>query len=76
MAQIQFLTAEPADRILEYQEKWRRVDLGTQPNRVVTDFLIRQRAADLGAKIQAENGITNAVRVIGSIEQDTTDLCR
>jgi hypothetical protein len=31
MAQIQFLTAEPAERIPEYQEKWRRVDLGTQP---------------------------------------------
>jgi hypothetical protein len=31
MTQIQFLTAEQEARIPEYQEKWRRVDLATQP---------------------------------------------
>jgi sterol 3beta-glucosyltransferase len=37
-------------------------------HRAVTDPVMRQRAANLGAKIQAEDGIANAVRVIGSIE--------
>ena len=35
--------------------------------RAVTDPVMRQQAANLGAKIQAENGIANAVRLIGSI---------
>jgi sterol 3beta-glucosyltransferase len=37
-------------------------------DRAVTDPIMRQRAAELGAKIQAEDGIANAVRVIESIE--------
>jgi sterol 3beta-glucosyltransferase len=36
-------------------------------DRAVTDPWLRQRAADLGTKIQTEDGIANAVRVIGSI---------
>jgi sterol 3beta-glucosyltransferase len=36
-------------------------------DQAVTDRVMRQRAADLGAKIQAEDGITNAVSVIESI---------
>jgi sterol 3beta-glucosyltransferase len=36
-------------------------------DRAVTDPIMRQRAAELGAKIQAEDGIANAVRVIESI---------
>jgi hypothetical protein len=43
-------------------------------DRAVTDPFLRQRAADLGAKIQAENGLANAERVIGSIEQDTSKI--
>ena len=35
----------------------------------MTDDLIRQRAADLGAKIQAEDGIANAVAIIGEMEK-------
>lgn len=38
-------------------------------HKAVTDQLMRQRAADLGAKIQAENGIANAVAIIHEIEQ-------
>ena len=38
-------------------------------DRSVTDPVMRQQAANLGAKIQAENGIANAVKVIGSIEE-------
>jgi sterol 3beta-glucosyltransferase len=37
-------------------------------DRAVTDRVMRQRAANLGAKIQAEDGIANAVRVIESIK--------
>jgi sterol 3beta-glucosyltransferase len=37
-------------------------------HRVVTDRVMRQRAANLGAKIQAEDGIANAVRAIESID--------
>jgi sterol 3beta-glucosyltransferase len=37
-------------------------------NRAVTDPVMRQQAANLGAKIQAEDGIANAVRVIESIK--------
>ncbi|MBD2198475.1 MULTISPECIES: glycosyltransferase [Calothrix] len=36
--------------------------------KAVTDKTMRQRAANLGAKIQAENGIANAVSVIQQIE--------
>jgi sterol 3beta-glucosyltransferase len=36
-------------------------------DRAVTDPIMRQRAANLGAKIQTEDGIANAVRVIESI---------
>jgi hypothetical protein len=39
MAQIQFFTTEQEARIPEYQEKWRRVDLATQP-------IDRNRATD------------------------------
>ncbi len=39
-------------------------------DQAVTDHWLRQRAANLGAKIQAEDGIAHAVRVIGSIKQD------
>jgi sterol 3beta-glucosyltransferase len=38
-------------------------------HQVVTDRSMRQRAADLGAKIQAEDGIANAVALIQSIEK-------
>jgi sterol 3beta-glucosyltransferase len=37
-------------------------------NRAITDPLMRQRAADLGAKIQAENGIAHVVALIHQIE--------
>jgi sterol 3beta-glucosyltransferase len=36
-------------------------------DRAVTDPVMRQQAANLGAKIQAKDGITNAVRIIESI---------
>jgi sterol 3beta-glucosyltransferase len=36
-------------------------------DRAVTDPLMRQRAADLGAKIQAESGIANVVAIIHKI---------
>jgi sterol 3beta-glucosyltransferase len=36
-------------------------------DQTVTDPVMRQQAANLGAKIQAEDGITNAVRIIESI---------
>lgn len=39
---------------------------------VVTDREMRQRAATLGKKIQAENGIGNAVAVISQIEKNKT----
>jgi sterol 3beta-glucosyltransferase len=35
----------------------------------VTDRAMIRRAADLGAKIQAEDGIANAVAIVGEIEQ-------
>jgi sterol 3beta-glucosyltransferase len=38
-------------------------------NRVMTDRLMRQRAADLGAKIQAEDGIAHAVAIVQEIEK-------
>lgn len=38
-------------------------------HRAVTDRPMRQRAADLGAKIQAEDGIANAVAIVHEIEQ-------
>jgi sterol 3beta-glucosyltransferase len=38
-------------------------------DRAVTDPFLRQRAADLGAKIQAENGIANAVKAIESLAE-------
>jgi sterol 3beta-glucosyltransferase len=37
-------------------------------DRAVTDPVMRQRAADLGAKIQAEDGIGNVVTIVRSIE--------
>ena len=37
-------------------------------DRAVTDPVMIRQAANLGAKIQAEDGIASAVRVIGSIE--------
>jgi sterol 3beta-glucosyltransferase len=43
-------------------------------HRAVTDQSMRQRAADLGAKIRAEDGIANAVAVINTIEQ-RGDFC-
>jgi hypothetical protein len=39
----------------------------TSENRAVTDRVMRQQAVNLGAKIQTEDGIANAVRVIESI---------
>jgi sterol 3beta-glucosyltransferase len=38
-------------------------------HQVVTDRSMRQRAAELGAKIQAEDGIANAVATIQTIER-------
>ena len=38
-------------------------------HRAVTDGAMRQRAADLGAKIQAEDGIANAVAIVQEIEK-------
>jgi sterol 3beta-glucosyltransferase len=38
-------------------------------HRAVTDRSMRQRAADLGAKIQAEDGIANAVAIVHEIEK-------
>jgi sterol 3beta-glucosyltransferase len=35
----------------------------------VIDRAMQQRAADLGAKIRAEDGITNVVAIVGAIEQ-------
>jgi sterol 3beta-glucosyltransferase len=43
-------------------------------DRSVTDPWMRQRAADLGAKIQTEDGIANAVRVIESIELEFSEI--
>ncbi len=37
-------------------------------HRVMTDQPMRQRAADLGAKIQAEDGIANAVAIVKEME--------
>lgn len=39
-------------------------------DRVTTDRDMRQRAADLGAKIQAEDGIGNVVALVKKIERD------
>jgi sterol 3beta-glucosyltransferase len=41
-------------------------------HKVVTDQAMRQRAADIGAKIQAENGIANAVAIVQEIEKRGT----
>jgi len=41
-------------------------------NEAVTNTTMRQRAAKLGAKIQAEDGIANAVKIIGQIERIIT----
>jgi sterol 3beta-glucosyltransferase len=38
-------------------------------HRVMTDRLMRQRAAELGAKIQAEDGIAHAVAIVQEIEK-------
>jgi sterol 3beta-glucosyltransferase len=38
----------------------------------VTDPVIRQRAADLGAKIQAEDGVGRVVSIVRSIEEKRT----
>ena len=38
-------------------------------HRTMTDRSMRQRAADLGAKIQAEDGIANAVAIVHAIEK-------
>jgi sterol 3beta-glucosyltransferase len=38
-------------------------------HKAVTDQVMRQRAANLGAKIQAENGIANAVAIVREIEK-------
>jgi sterol 3beta-glucosyltransferase len=38
-------------------------------HRVMTDRLMRQCAADLGAKIQAEDGIANAVAIVQEMER-------
>ncbi|MBE9216730.1 hypothetical protein IQ247_29440 [Plectonema cf. radiosum LEGE 06105] len=35
----------------------------------MTDSSMRQRAADLGAKIQAEDGVANAVAIIKEMEK-------
>jgi sterol 3beta-glucosyltransferase len=43
-------------------------------DRAVTDRVMRQRAANLGAKIQTEDGIANAVRVIESIELEFPEI--
>ena len=43
--------------------------LATAIDRVITDRSIRQRAADLGAKIRAEDGIANVVAIVQEIEQ-------
>jgi sterol 3beta-glucosyltransferase len=39
-------------------------------HRAVTDPVMRQQAAHLGARIQSEDGIAHAVEVIGSMEKD------
>jgi sterol 3beta-glucosyltransferase len=39
-------------------------------DRVTTDRAMQQRAADLGAKIQAEDGIGNVVAIVKEIERD------
>ncbi len=44
--------------------------LATAIGQVVTDRAMRQRAADLGATIQAEDGIGNAVALVQKIERD------
>jgi sterol 3beta-glucosyltransferase len=41
-------------------------------DRAVTDPVIRQRAADLGAKIQAEDGVGRVVSIVRSIEEKRT----
>jgi sterol 3beta-glucosyltransferase len=38
-------------------------------HRVVTDQTMQQRAADLGAKIQAEDGVANAVAIVQELEK-------
>jgi sterol 3beta-glucosyltransferase len=43
--------------------------LATAIHQVVTDRSMRQRAADLGAKIRAEDGIANAVAIVHEIEK-------
>jgi sterol 3beta-glucosyltransferase len=42
-------------------------------DRAVTDPVIRQRAADLGAKIQAEDGIGRVVSIVREIERQRID---
>lgn len=42
-------------------------------HQVVTDRTMQQRAADLGAKIRAENGIAHVVAIVRAIEQRVTD---
>lgn len=46
--------------------------LATAIDRVVTDRSMRQRAVELGAKIQAEDGIANAVAAIESVNAKST----
>jgi UDP:flavonoid glycosyltransferase YjiC (YdhE family) len=43
--------------------------LGEAIRTAMTDDLMRRRAADLGAKIQAEDGVANAVAIIGEMEK-------
>jgi hypothetical protein len=38
-------------------------------HRVMTDQSMRQRAAELGAKIQAEDGVANAVAIVQDLEK-------
>jgi UDP:flavonoid glycosyltransferase YjiC (YdhE family) len=42
--------------------------LGQTIQKAVTDGQIRQRAANLGVKIRAEDGIPGAVKIIGALE--------
>jgi sterol 3beta-glucosyltransferase len=43
--------------------------LAEEIHRVMTDKSMRQRAADLGVKIQAEDGVANAVAIIQELEK-------
>ena len=43
--------------------------LATAIQRMITDRLMRQRAADLGKRIRSEDGIANAIAIVNKIEK-------